>query len=342
MKKFWKLSILGCVGTLSLQAVGWYQVPQDPLEKAWGLKLERRIGKLPDHGRVEAKHIPWVNHVWDSKKGGIAYRWSNLQSEQASPTNSFTYRTFKRDELLKMKPEARSDIIKNLSPAEKFDLLRGRYNYPLVQAERKRTYRLKDTQDNLVIGWAIAATHLQEPGAITRKNIDGIEVPFASSDIKALTSYFYSQKVGKKLETWKAGTAQSIDPATFHIILANMAGLYERPFIGDLTRGDLPDHRPIVGFDSDIRFESAGYYRVRTTIEYSRIRAPQWQPFEFYNLDTDREVFEYTLEVNTKDEIVRGNWTSEVRPSFVWRSNLPALDLDFEALRDLYHSNSLN
>jgi hypothetical protein len=337
MKTFWKLSLLACLGTLSLQAVGWYKTPQAPLEKAWGLKLERRIGGLPDHGRVDSKHTPWVNHVWDSKKGGIAYRWSNPDQ-----SDSFTYRTFKREQLLKMKPEARFEIIKNLSPAEKFDLLRGRYDYPLVQAERKRTYRLKDTQDNLALGWAIAATHLQEPGAITRKNRDGIEIPFASSDIKALTSFYYSQKAGKNLKTWKAGITQAIDPATFHIILANMTGLYERPFIGNIVRSDLPDHRPIVGFDSDIRFESTGLYRVRTTIEYSRIRAPQWQPYEFYNLDTDREVFEYTLEVNTKDEIVRGNWTSAVRPQFVWRSNLPALDLDFEELRDLYQSVSLN
>jgi len=333
MKTFWKLSVLGCVATISLQAVGWYETPPDALEKAWGLKLERRLGKLPDHGRVDSKTTPWVNHVWDSKKAGISYRWADTEA-----SDYFSYRTPKRAQLLKMNPDARLELVKTLSPAEKFDLLRGRYDFPLISAERKRTYRLKDTEDNLVLGWAIAATHLQEPGAVTRKNRDGIEIPFASSDIKALTSYFYSQKAGKKLKTWKVGTERAIDPASFHIILANMTGIYERPFIGDLTNGELPDHRPIVGFDTDIRFESAGYYRVRTTIEYSRIRAPQWQPYGFYNLDTDHVVYEYTLEVNTKNEIVRGNWISELRPEYVWRSNLPALDLEFEELRNLYQS----
>lgn len=350
MKSLLKTTVLIAVGTLSFQAVGWYRQPADPLAQGWGLKLERRIAGLPENGRVDAKNTPWTDHVWSAKNGGITHRWMRAANE--NERDSFNYPTWKRAELLKLSPDARRELVKTLSPAEKFDLLRGRYDYPLVRAERERTYPIRSSFESLSLGWAVASTHIHEPDAVTRTSADGIEIPFASSDIKALTAHYYGARAKEKLDRKQIGGScfgetdarcRAIDPASFHVILANMIGLYKRPFIADVDPTDFTDHRPVIAFDTDIRFESVGYYRVTTMVEYSRVRAPQWRPFEFYNLDTDRAIYEYTLEVNSNDEIVRGDWLSEKRPEFVWRSGFPALDHEFAILKDLYRAaNILN
>lgn len=348
MKSIWRFTTTAVLATLSYQAIGWFQEPTDALVKSWGMKLERRIAGLPERGRVDTKHTPWADHVWSSKNGGIAYRW--MRSDHENERDAFHYSTWKRAELLKLSKDQQRELVKTFSPAEKFDLLRGRYDYPLLRAERERTYPLRESDDNLNLGWAVAATHIREPDATSQMNADGIEVPFASSDIKALTSYFYATQVKDHLKRYQVGSAcfgeidqgcKKIDPASFHVLLANMVGNYKRPLIANFDLSEFTDHRPIIGYESDIRFESVGYYRVTTMLEYSRVRAPQWRPFEFYNLDTDRVIYEYTLEVNSRDEIVRGDWLSEKRPEFVWRSDFPALNAEFAPLKDLYHAADL-
>lgn len=83
-----------------------------------------------------------------------------------------------------------------LSPAEKFDIYTGNYRYPLTKKVlRQATSDGKRVQywTGICNGWTNAAMAVYEPKARKLVNRDGIVVNFASSDFKALLSYYYSQ-----------------------------------------------------------------------------------------------------------------------------------------------------
>ena len=44
-------------------------------------------------------------------------------------------------------------------------------------------------------GWAPAANRFEEPLPVTVRNADGVEIPFGSSDVKALLTYFEAEVV---------------------------------------------------------------------------------------------------------------------------------------------------
>ncbi|MFT2612728.1 hypothetical protein, partial [Escherichia coli] len=53
--------------------------------------------------------------------------------------------------------------LKGLSPAEKYDILEGRYDYPTVKAERERTHKNDATWYGLCHGLGPASIAYREP-----------------------------------------------------------------------------------------------------------------------------------------------------------------------------------
>jgi hypothetical protein len=68
---------------------------------------------------------PWSDSYWASNKGGIANRWNS------AGTPGFQYGLLSKSQL-------QNRDLKYLSPAEKYDLYRGRYDYPTVRSEWTR------------------------------------------------------------------------------------------------------------------------------------------------------------------------------------------------------------
>lgn len=151
---------------------------------------------LPLNGAVDESKIPWSDNYWESDWGGISLRWRELSEAQLDPDVReegvdpyvlFEYTPPNRSRVLSM---TRAELA-NLSPAEKYDILMGRYDYPTVRAERERTSPDQEYWEGLCHGWVPAAINHPEPKPIDVRNADGVNVPFGTSDLKGLLSYYY-------------------------------------------------------------------------------------------------------------------------------------------------------
>ncbi len=150
-------------------------------------KYTYQLSKLPFKASLPKERAPWSDNYWQSNRGGISFRWMN----GPDAGNFFTYVPPTKEEVARMS----QDELKRLSPAEKLDILQGRYDYPTVKMERDRTKPDAPGWEGICHGWIQAAIHHPEPEASTGINPDGIVVPFGSSDIKALMSQYYGVKM---------------------------------------------------------------------------------------------------------------------------------------------------
>ena len=121
--------------------------------------------------------------------------------------------------------------LKSLSPAEKFDLLNAQYSYPLKKAVAEIASPRRREWEGMCHGWAAAALNHPEPVPKTVTNKDGLMIPFGSSDIKALLSYYYAyvedpvstHQMGRRCDG-KEHCDQDMNAGAFHIVLANKVG----------------------------------------------------------------------------------------------------------------------
>lgn len=153
-----------------------------------------KFSELPTSGSLDKK--PWSGDYWPTYKGGITYRWnaSGFDDEKR-----FSYELLKKNRI----KNSSQKMLKSLSPAEKYDLFLGNYNYPLVKHERERTQVLRTdpehpsfdfdydipTWEGLCHGWAPATLLYKNPSPVVMENPDGIKIPFGASDIKALLTF---------------------------------------------------------------------------------------------------------------------------------------------------------
>ena len=101
-------------GRVGLNAIDGYNQPSRILDNP-----EVNWGRLPLSGQLSV--VPWSGSYWPKHKGGIAYRWQTNESH--------TYETLSVDEV--SISDART--INALSPAEKYDLYVGNYDWPLTK-----------------------------------------------------------------------------------------------------------------------------------------------------------------------------------------------------------------
>lgn len=152
-----------------------------------------QLNKLPLKASLPKEHAPWADNYWQSNRGGISFRWYGADTRALDEDKSqyFSYLPPTREEVARMSTEE----LKRLSPAEKFDILNGRYDYPTVAIERARTKEDAPGWEGICHGWIQAAIHHPEPEANVGVNPDGIVVPFGSADIKGLMSQYYGVKM---------------------------------------------------------------------------------------------------------------------------------------------------
>jgi hypothetical protein len=126
---------------------------------------------------------PWSDTYWPDFQGGISHRW-NSQTPKDFGYSTLSLATLKR---------ATWTQLSQLSPAEKLDIYAGRYDYPTVKSEWQRCSPQDPTWTGLCHGWAPASMAYLQPYPVNLTNKDGILVPFGSSDVKALLTYFVAQ-----------------------------------------------------------------------------------------------------------------------------------------------------
>lgn len=228
-------------------------------------------------------------------------------------------------------------------------------------------------------GWAPATLEFgnSEPITVTGKN--GQKISFGSSDMHALLSYHLhlnkSSKTGflgsrcsldfkelkKKLEKReitkkeleeKMNSAECADTnaGAFHVALTNQIGLMNQGFVADVTRDTEVWNQPIYSFESKILGTSnratpgAAPGTVKEITVYTKMGyvGEIQQTFKlvtkpFY---IKYEEYEYRLELNADGEIVGGEWISEDRPDFIWKSAPVPFKGYFKELEGLYKKST--
>ena len=271
---------------------------------------------------------PWSGYYWAENKGGIAYRWKTDQT--------FDFHIYSKEEIM----DAPLDKIEELSPAEKYDLLVGNYDWPLTQRSLASSSPTESSWTGYCHGWAPASIDFEEPHPIILENEDGIKIPFGSSDIKALLTYFRADVLTDKTiyDAWSVenkvlggacGSAIAIDaacydtnPASFHIILGNMLGHRGEAFIMDVDSTYEKWNQPVFAYDSWIRTErepneyassrAIKEYIIQTTVTWTMEIEPKYTPvLHTSSQNVEERNYLYSIEVDDHHNIIGGQWMTE-------------------------------
>ena len=323
--------------TLSLSACG--PAPEMPEYKSSSTRLmdvtdEKNFYKLPLKAEIKNGQKFWSGDYWALNLGNINYRWNSPLRE------SFDYSSPTRDELIFMLPAQ----IAELAPSEKYDLLLGRYDYPLKKEVYTHANRRAADWEGICNGWSPASMNHNEPKPKVLKNPDGISIPFGSSDIKALVSYYYAyihqvqdtQQIGRRCPrgsrwfNWDRDCKNDLDAGSFHVVLTNKAGKRNQSFMVDIERYKEVWNHPVVGYETTIlgereperdeMEEARKVIKVQTKVRYvNGSRENTWTPVRGtpHQRTTTRN-YSYNLFLNERDEIIGGEWKSGDRPDFLW------------------------
>lgn len=283
----------------------------------------------------------WSGYDWPMNQEGINNRWNTFWREWIPAPN--------KEQLITMSIEDKSI----LSPAEKFDLLNARYDYPFKKEVESKTSPTLEYWRDISDGWSVASIFHKEPRPKVLLNPDGIEIPFGSTDIKALISYYYSKiqnkniiMVGQKCGTPDPNTIDphcenDLDAGNFHLYLGNKIGLEKRAFIIDLEKFYEEKYRPVIGYKTDVmNAKEPDTSSIEGTVKVLSIRTTLYfiEKANEYSWDTVLETpkqvrgnreYIYDLFLNNSDEIIGGQWKSSDRPDFLFTSN-PFLQLQGE------------
>jgi hypothetical protein len=290
--------------------------------------FEKKYDRLPIAGNVHAEKKYWSGDYWALNKGNINYRWHSPRP------SGFNLRSPTRDEAKKM------DLaeLSHLAPSEKYDLYMGRYDYPLKEEVNKIADRHASSWEGICHGWAPASMNHEEPFAKAATNPDGIRIPFGSSDIKALISYYYAY--GPVTDTHQMGRRcyedgndadcdEDLNAGAFHIVLTNKVGLSHEGIIIDLKRGQEVWNHPITSFKSEftgysppLETSAPGTTRrakIKTSVKVVLGTGNYWETVKGTSAQKEEnEKYVYYLDLSADNEIIGGDWESKERPDFLW------------------------
>jgi hypothetical protein len=291
-----------------------------------------KFASLPLEGSVEEGQKFWSGDHWPLRQGIINRRWRS-PFQDAFDTHSPT-----KTELSYMS----EDEIAQLAPSEKYDLLMGEYDYPLKKEVSAKSNRGALNWEGIGNGWAAASANHEEPVAVVLQNPDGINIPFGTSDIKALLSYYYANyhtttipQLGIRCEEGfgdaeDTGCEDDLSASSFHIAITNQIGVNKRPLIADVDRYKDVWNHPIHSFLSEVTSEEAPSEGspanavktmvMRTRISYTdKTGHNSWDPLkDTWNQSTVKRVYTYNLYLDAEGNIIGGKWRSSDRPDFMW------------------------
>lgn len=276
---------------------------------------------LPLKGTVRKSGKYWSGDSWRLFFGAINYRWNSPRKE------TFNYLSPSRREVLSYT----EDDLRALSPAEKYDILMGRYDYPLKYEVDQLARKGQEDWEGLCHGWAGASMNHEEPAPKKIQSADGVTIPFGSSDIKALLTYAYSkllirddESLGKRCEDPSDEEADycrnDLSAETFHVVLANKIGLRGQGIIADVDRYKEVWNHPLVSFESTIlKFVSTSTGKLaRLSTRVSYVDVSHKNSWEKHPAVMSYMTFRYELEIDKAGNITKGKWLSKERPDFLW------------------------
>ena len=325
----------------------------------------KNFNNLPLTGEIDhSTKRGWADSYWPNVNGSIADRWQVKGSkfkEDHSPSYS---------ELNNMS-DSQIDL---LSPAEKFDIARGKFSFPVATFIRKKT---KDTDKDwrgICNGWTHSSLNYAEPNPIvyidpTTKR----KIPFGSGDIKGLLAYYHAKKdiysgakfigrscrAGSRLFFNLNGACTDVHPASFHIMMANELGIKHQGFAADRDPSVQVWNQPFVKFQSridniktsDLSKKATDGTRkevtVTSTLTYVNELYDSNNPMD----ETAEHVapsytpvlgtqklktieYQYVLELDYNDRIIGGEWISDLRPDLIWKQEFKLPGVSIDENKD--------
>ncbi|MBF0315968.1 MAG: hypothetical protein HQK52_21285 [Oligoflexia bacterium] len=350
----------------SLFAEGWNQSNNPELMAASGsfeknpLKLDYKLSKLPTKAKIQK--LPWSDSYWPSFKGGLAHRYK---------IDTVATQTVPRERLLSFSEEK----IALLSPAEKYDIYCGRYNYPLTKSELQRTDEIRRTPEGsewegLCHGWAPAAVNFEEPKCVTLTNSDGLKIPFGSSDIKGLLTYFQGEvcsgsecSAGARSEDVyptivDKSAFNDINPGAFHLILTNLIKSGQG-FVSDRTSDRQVWNQPVFGYEYTIKSENnkpsynnrapATVKEVTVEMRVDWVAEVGASDQAYSGTEKEKESiafsnYNYVLELDASGNIIGGRWlgnSKKEHPDFIWMKGVSkfSADANWKPLEKIYKAS---
>ncbi len=306
------------------------------------------FAELPLSAQLPDSERPWSGPYWADKKGSIGLRWQ-------SGERPWDYKVYSPEAAKELK----SDEIAKLSPAEKFDLLRGEYTFPILKDLQSITGKSKKLWYGICTGWAQASLHFDQPKPITLAGPNGQLIPFGSGDIKALASYYYAFPGEEDRVTARIGTRcdrgddkrdckRDVNAGALHIMLANRLGLEKKGLFADMAKGIQVWQHPIYGFSSRALGErsprkdasplAVKEVHVKTTLNYAKETDATW---EVNSIREKTRHLNYWLEIDADGQIVGGKYTLILGgrvPDYVWISEPLTFSHGWELLSRLITS----
>lgn len=317
-----------------------------------GPRFEARLDLLPLSAELPANLPTWSGPYWSNRKGSINYRWQTTQKLRSSDLKSLA--DLKRDG-----PAA----IALLSPAEKIDIARAKYDYPTVGLVRAHAKIFRKSWEGLCAGWSQSSLNFEEPRPFTYRNADGLEIRFGSGDLKALAAFYYdfiavsesgadvyddrtTAQMGRRCVSSdvRDNCEYDLNPGALHILLANRIGLESQGVLADFSKGTEVWQHPIHGFSAEILSErtpadgsapnAVREVQVRTSLHYAGYAAADWNPT---GLQVETRQLKYWLELDASDRIVGGSYSGSSSNvlDYAWVSGELRFSRGYEILNEL-------
>ena len=337
--------------------------------------------QLPLQGRMTK--TPWSGDYWGTYLGGITYRWFPVTKDKKD-TGRYGYSLYDMNNM-------KGVDLRTLSPAEKYDLYMGDKNWTLTKWERQRTGILKTVKGSreyvsghkipkwfgLCHNWAPATILYENPGPIKAIGKTGVEIPFGSSDIKALLDIhmefaksptkFLGSRCNLSLKSiykkWTSGeiskeeylkafndeACSDTNAGSFHVVISNIIGKSGMGFILDVTRGEEVWNQAAYGYQSVIKGRRThnnyieGFYiseiiTMETVLTYIAEVPKTWEK-EINKKAFKAKRYNYELFIDYNGKIVGGNWLTYERPDFLWTRQMPLFKNGMRELEDLYNQS---
>lgn len=333
--------------------------------------------------------LPWPSDNWSSAHGGTSFRWQmavKADSDELEDLAPFIHYPLGQDEDRDaLSPSEKLDLYLG---NKGWDLTKKERARTLGQRKADGSPRPEaeiPEWEGIQHAWSIAALQFQPVGPVTVKDKDGKPLTFESQDIYSLVSLFVHEQrppavvlaslcekqAGMDKQELAAATGpyvfennkqairrkgcEKIDPATFHLVLANQIGKLNEGFIIDRDHQGEISNNPVLAYESRIVNEGPTQATTANKLRKVHLRTILFLTSEtpVIHLDEedltypyDRENYEYTLDIDADGKIVSGQWIDSKKgeanasiPDFMWKAKAVWLN---GPIRTIYEQGQQN